>query len=176
MGFRPVERAEPTYDAAFMSLIDREFCKTQKHQEQQMRAVRDGAHPELLLFEKLLVKRLREQGIPMFASEVWRDAKRQNELFIKGTSLARAGSSPHQYGLAVDIIHGTKGWELHTNKTLNKKAWEMIVLIGEELAAQRGLPITNGSHFKGIWDPAHWEHKEWKQLKAQGPWPISVSE
>src|SRR5690606_17376323 len=104
--------------------------------------------------------------IPMFATEVWRDASRQDMLYVQGHSNARAGQSAHQYGLAVDIVHGVKAWDMP------ETAWKMIGHIGKELAIQNGLHIMWGGDFKSLWDPAHWEIRDWKTHKDRSKWPI----
>lgn len=146
------------------------FLLSPKYSEQQLRAVRDGAHPQILEFERLLVNKLRKLNVPLFATEVWRDSARQTELFVKGHSKAKAGQSAHQYGLAVDIIHSIHGW------SLSPRQWELIGVLGLELAIQRGIKITWGGDDPGVddkfsWDPAHWEIRDWKNHKDSKTWP-----
>lgn len=139
-------------------MCDLGFMQSRKYTEQQWRAKREGAHPDLLEFERLLVKRLAKLGVPVFASEVWRDKSRQAELYVKGFTKAPPGKSPHQHGMAVDIVHSTKGWEL------TPRQWQLIGHLGKELAASKGIKITWGGDFKSLYDPAHWELANWKEL------------
>lgn len=141
-------------------MADPGFLRSSKWQEQQWRAKREGAHPDILEFERLLVAKLKKLGVPVFASEVWRDKSRQAELYVKGFSKAPPGKSPHQHGMAVDIVHSVKGWEL------DRKQWALIGHLGKELAIQRGLKVTWGGDFKSIYDPAHWELTQWKELTS----------
>ena len=141
-------------------MVDRPFLYSQRYGEQQARADRIGAQPEILDFERKLIKRAFKLGVPLFAHCVIRTSEEQNRLFKAGHTKARAGESPHNYGAAVDIIHGTKGWNL------TRKQWAMIGHIGKELAIQAGLAVTWGGDWK-FYDPAHWELTEWRAIRDQ---------
>lgn len=148
-----------SYRDALRGMVDRPFLGSQKHQEQHWRADRAGAHPDLIEFERAFLRKLAKLGVPMFASEVLRDGKRQDELFAQGVSKAKAGKSPHQYGCAIDLVHGVKGWDL------TETQWGLIGHQGKELAAQRGIKLVWGGDFKALWDPAHWEIANWREIK-----------
>src|SRR5690606_1457826 len=107
---------------------DTAFLNSQRWQEQQWRAHRDGAHPDMLEYERLFLKRLYKLGIPMFVHEFWRTQERQDELFAAGKSLAKAGEGPHPFGCAFDLIHSVHGWGL------NRQQWALIGHVGKELA------------------------------------------
>ena len=107
------------------------------------------------------MKRVFKLGVPIFAHSVIRGSADQNRLYREGHSKARAGESPHNYGAAVDLIHGTKGWNL------TRKQWAIIGHIGKELAIQAGHKVTWGGDFKSLYDPAHWELTEWRAIRAQ---------
>lgn len=126
-----------------------------------MRADRVGAHPEILEFERLLIKRLKKYGVPMFAHCVMRGEAEQNRVYIQGYSKSKWGQSAHNYGCAVDVIHGLKGWEIP------RKSWEIIGHMGDELASQKGWKIKWGGTFKVPWDPAHWELENWKNRLSE---------
>lgn len=170
------------YGVELRSIRDPKFLWSTLHHEQHMRAVRSfakkaadggnlivGAHPDILRFEKALVKRMNKLGVPMFASEVIRTPERQTELYIKGTTKAKANQSPHQFGCAVDIIHGVKGWEI------SNPAWNLVGQIGLEVATSLGIKIKWGGTFSNLWDPAHWELLEWKSIKEDYPWLHKLS-
>ncbi|QCS37273.1 hypothetical protein [Tortoise microvirus 78] len=146
------------YGTALRAIMDGGFLASRKYREQQLRADREGAHPVILDFERAFVRRLAKLGVPMFASEVLRAPERQNELHKAGNSKAKAGQSPHQYGMAVDLVHGVKGWGL------DPRSWKMIGHVGKELARQNGWRLTWGGDWK-FYDPAHWELANWKELK-----------
>lgn len=143
-------------------MVDRKFIASQRYKDQQMRAVRENAHPDILEFEKRLITKMRKQFVPLFCHCLWRDALTQNALRQSGKSKAWAWESPHNYGLAVDIVHSTKAWDLTT------KQWELLGHIGKEISVQAGINVTWGGDWK-FYDPAHWELSEWKILKDQTP-------
>lgn len=142
-------------------MMDRNFCQSQRYGDQQMRARRDGAHEDILEFEKRFVRRMLKQDVPLFAFCVIRGEADQNADFVRGESNARWGQSAHNYGMAVDLIHGTKAWDLHP------KSWALLGHIGKEIAAQAGIAVTWGGDWKRLWDPAHWELKEWKEQATE---------
>lgn len=129
-----------------------------------MRAIREGAHPKILEFEDALIKRLAKHMVPMWAHSIVRGAKQQEAAFAGGFSKARFGKSPHNFGCAVDLVHGTKAWGL------SEDAWKIIGDIGKEVAKSRGVPIVWGGDFQSLWDPAHWELRDWKTEKVNFPW------
>lgn len=156
-------QAEPdaiTYSEAVRDVRNLDFCLSQKFLDQQMRANRVGAHPDILEFETTLVRRMRKLGVPLFAHCVVRGEHEQNAVFVAGNSRAKWGESPHNYGCAVDLIHGTRAW------SIPRKAWETIGHVGKEVSVAKGIPVTWGGDFKGFWDPAHWELKNWRDLRA----------
>lgn len=148
--------------AALRSMVDRQFLRSEKHEAQKWRASREGAHPDILEFEKRLITRMRKQHVPLFTLCCVRTPADQTMAYIKGHSRAKAGQSPHQYGMAVDIIHGTRGYDLH------KQAWSLLGHIGKEISVQSGIAITWGGDWK-FYDPAHWELKEWRTLAKTWP-------
>lgn len=137
-------------------IVDRQFCLGVRYGEQQMRADRREAHPDIVEFGRLLVKRMRRLDVPMFEVTMWRDRDDQDAAYVKGRSNARFGQSAHNFGCAVDVIHGTKGWDL------SRQQWAIIGHVGKELAAQRGLKLTWGGDWEKLWDPAHWELSTWR--------------
>lgn len=152
------------YQTALRQLINKEFISSVRYREQQGRAVRVGAYVDpdtntapILEFEKALVADLRRRGVPMFAHCVMRDHMEQSRLHALGRSKAAAGLSPHQHGMAVDIIHGTRGWEI------DRRSWAIIGHIGKEVAERIGVQISWGGDWR-FYDPAHWELAEWRHL------------
>ena len=141
-------------------MVDRPVCLSERYSDQQGRADRTGSDPRILEFERKLVKRARKIGVPLFAHCVIRGSADQNRLYREGRSKARAGESPHNFGCAVDLIHGTKGWNLTRNQ------WDIIGHIGHELAIQAGLDVVWGGDWK-FYDPAHWELADWRKVRDQ---------
>ena len=141
-------------------LADKPWLQSQRHKDQHRRADELGAHPDLLDFKKRLIARMAKQhNVPLWAHCVWRDEDEQNRLYEDGFSRAKWGQSAHNYGLAVDLVHGRKAWNL------SEKAWAIIGHVGKEIAGQSGIAVTWGGDWK-FYDPAHWELKEWKLAKA----------
>jgi hypothetical protein len=144
------------------ALHDAKFIGSYEHERQHSRADRAGAHPDILEFEKRFLRRMRMHNVPMFSHCVIRTGAEQDRLYEKRVSNARAGESAHNYGMATDLIHGRLGWNLE------KVSWEILGHIGKEVAAQAGIPIEWGGDWK-FWDPAHWELKNWRELRVGYP-------
>ena len=149
---------------ALRAMVDRDFLKSQRWQEQQWRAVRDGLHPWLREFEPLLVKRMARLGVPLFLHCGVRSAEQQLQEFREGNSKLRDG--PHVHGCAVDVVHGTKAWGLTRNQ------WQLIGHVGREICKARGLDLEWGGEWRRPYDPAHWQVKGWRALAGGFPqWP-----
>lgn len=153
------------FATAMRAMVDKPFVASQRYKDQQMRANIVGAHPDILEFAKRLVARMRKQDVPLFVLNCVRGEAAQEEYFKTGMSRARYGQSAHNYGMAVDIIHGRKAYDL------DRKSWDLLGHIGKEISVQAGIPITWGGDWKSLWDPAHWELEEWRSL-SQGMKPF----
>ncbi len=145
------------YSTALRGMMDSAFCLSERYKDQQGRALRYGAHPDIVEFERRLVARFRKLRVPLFAHCVVRGEDEQNSLFVRGLSKARAGQSPHNYGLAVDIVHGTRAWDL------SRQQWDLIGHVGHEVAAQLGVSVEWGGDWS-FYDPAHWELANWRDV------------
>jgi len=162
-----------TYQEARAGLVDRDMVVSRKYKEQQWRAMRIGAHPDIVFFARLLIAKAGAQGIPLFPHEFVRTPARQQWLKDTGKSDASPAKGPHVWGCAVDIIHSTKGWNLTAMQ------WELIGSIGKELAIQRALHITWGGDWPPLknkvgWDPAHWQIHGWRSQMTGYPFmPIN---
>jgi hypothetical protein len=156
-----------TFQQAKESLQAHGYFKLPKWREQQTRADRTGALDDLLLFEKAYIRRLREVGIPAFSHCIMRGDEQQLRLYQKGVSKALPGQSPHKYGCALDVIHSIHGWNLpDSDKGRESKCWEVMRHIGFEVADSIGVEMVNGGDFESLWDPAHWELKNWRDHKV----------
>ncbi|MES0175721.1 M15 family metallopeptidase [Mesorhizobium sp. M0006] len=149
---------ETSLRTALAGAANRAFCQSEKFVEQQWRADRKDAHADILLFEKVLVRRMKTLDVPMFAPEMWRTMDDQNSAYVRGVTKAKAGESAHNWGCAVDIVHGIKGWDLSIAQ------WKIIAHVGKELATQNGLRLVWGGDWQ-FWDPAHWELANWREHK-----------
>lgn len=146
-----------TYGAELRAIMDRSFCLSERFKAQQTRVPRAGSHPDVIEFERRLVARFRKLGVPMFTHCLLRSDVDQTALYARGLSKARAGESPHNYGLAADIVHGTKAWDL------TRKQWDLVGHIGNEVARQIGVEFEWGGDWK-FYDPAHWELANWRDI------------
>lgn len=167
----PLRRIPRGYEGAMLTLSDAptitnvKFMNRFRENEQF-----DGVHADILDFYKAFRKELHDRKIPMMAFCFVRTSAEQVKMKANGVSNAGPGQSPHQYGLAVDIIHYRRGWDL------TRKEWQLIGLIGLEVARKRNLKINWGGDETQLpefqdpkdrfrWDPAHWELSDWKKLK-----------
>lgn len=163
---QPVPALGPdAYHAELRAMMDRAFCFSRAYVDQHMRADRIGADARITEFADKLVHKAFKLGIPLFAHCIIRGSADQNALYRRGVSKARAGESPHNFGCAVDIIHGTKAWDL------SAKQWQIVGHLGRELAKSLGLAVTWGGDDPGVddrfdWDPAHWELSDWRDVRA----------
>lgn len=157
----------PGFENALRGMRDREFCRSQKHGEQQRRAHKVGMSSILLEFEKRFVARMRKLDVPIFMAEGVRTDAEQDRKVLQGVS--HVHDSAHEHGLAADIVHSRLLW------SLTREQWELLVTIGEEVATQAGLPVECGHRWRKPWDPAHWQVKGWKALVGGFPFaPLAV--
>lgn len=150
-------------DAALRGMMDREYLASQNWQTQQMRPNRRGAHPDIVEFSRCYIKGVAKLGIPLYPHNMVRTPEQQRQLWLDGFS-KNDGSKwyPHR-AFAVDVVHSTRHWNL------SDADWELLVHVGNEVAKAKGIHVVNGSTFKRLWDPAHWELKEWRDWYLRAP-------
>lgn len=156
------------YKAAWADMIDHKMCASRKYQEQQWRALRIGAHPQLLQHMRFTIAKFKSMGIPVYAHTIVRSRAQQQKEFDEGDSKARPDKAPHVWGAAYDLIHSVYGWGL------SKKQWEFMGHVGKQLAISRSIPITWGGDWPPIvekvgWDPAHWQLRNWRATMSEFP-------
>lgn len=80
----------------------------------------------------------------------------QYQMFLKGVSKAGPMQSPHQYGLAIDVVplndNGKPFWP-----KADDLLWETLADAAEKV----------GLHVPISWDKCHVEHKSWKEVWAR---------
>jgi len=157
-----------TYKTARAEMIDRDMVVSRKFQDQQWKALRLGAHPDIIQFTRYFVAKMKKIGIPIYPHEIVRSPERQRQLVRDGFSRALPEKAPHVWGCAVDLVHSVKHWNLAPQQ------WELIGELGEELAKQRGIQIEWGGRWPPIknkvgWDPAHWQLRGWKKYMSEFP-------
>lgn len=170
---RPVQRAIPldtappiyklpsTHQEAAHKLAAHSVVNSAPYRERFMRHSREGSHPDLIRFQVAFCKELQRRGIPMFPICFVRGKTEQDNHYKNGVSKAKWGQSPHNYGLAVDVVHFGRYWDLSV------KEWQVIGLIGKEVARRCNLKMTWGGDWK-FYDPAHWEITRWEEMKDWG--------
>ncbi|MDM7980178.1 MAG: M15 family metallopeptidase [Rhizobium sp.] len=162
----PLPATPGGFAAELRAMQNKAFCESERYQGQQNRADRVGALPILLELERKVVKRFKKLGIPMFSVYVMRSRAEQAELFARKKTKAKPGESPHQYGLAFDIIHGVKGYEL------TDRQWLLVKHIVFETAQSLGVKLRWGGDWDGdgniydnqLFDPAHFEIANWREI------------
>lgn len=105
--------------------------------------------------------RLQELGLRVF--ETYRSDEAQLRVFNLGTSKARPGESPHQYGLACDWVPYSEakgGW--HWPKAKDPIWREMHAIVDQyvNLSSRAGPDIP--------WDSPHVEVTSWRALRDEG--------
>jgi len=166
---RPVP--DTGYSQALAGMVDKLYLKSSKYGDQQRRADQQAAHPEIVEFSRLLVKRMGALGVPMFPQCVWRDRKAQEIAFKLGNSKAQWPDSPHNRGCAADLMHSRHLWNL------SPRQWQLIGHVGKELAVANGLKLVWGGDWKRYpdaligWDPAHWQLADWRE-RVNSAWDV----
>jgi hypothetical protein len=146
-----VSKPGPGFDDALAAMRDPAYLRSRNWQEKQWVADREGVHPHLLEFERLLVKRMGRLGVPMHCV-----------LAVSMAGDEALGDSPYLVGCAVAVVHAVRAWNL------SSKQWALVGHVGEELAKQRGLHVLWG----GQADPARWEVDGWRYVASGFPFPV----
>jgi hypothetical protein len=116
--------------------------------------------PDILQFEAAFVNECRQQGIPVYAHNMFRTPDEQYDMFVRGVS-KNDGSGPYAHmGFAVDIVHAIHHWNI------DRRAWDIMGHIGYEVAFRLNLDMEWGGQWADPWDPAHWELADWRQRHA----------
>ena len=103
-----------------------------------------------------IVRQMQESGHPCKIFEHYRDASRQATLKAQGASNAGPLQSAHNIGLAVDIIHTTRGWP-----PFEDPFWEALRVAGDIVGEKYGIPLVFG--YDWGWDAAHIELKHYRR-------------
>lgn len=106
-----------------------------------------------------VVKRMAQKGWPCRVYEHWRTPERQAEMIAKGVSKAGPWQSAHQYGLAVDIIHSSKAWDVP------ERFWEDLEATVRVIEQCYKVDLEHGHRWK-FRDSAHIELKNYRKYRA----------
>lgn len=157
-----------SHQEAAQSLVDPQIVNSIVYRNKLLQEPRHGVHPDMLDFTTAFLQDLARRAIPLFPHSFVRTHEQQNVLFERRVTLARGGESPHNWGMAVDIVHFGRYWNL-TNKE-----WAVIGLIGKEVARRRKIKVTWGGDWS-FYDPAHWELADWKERLKNNEPGVAVS-
>lgn len=131
----------------------------------------DGVHPELHKWWLLFQENAADYGVPLRVVSGFRTKDEQNALKAKGFSRASFPNSPHNHGLALDIIHMEHAY----SETMTPQMWRLLSTIGFEVARKRNLKLEWGGNWgadwsasppRRGWDPAHWQFADWKSMRV----------
>lgn len=110
-------------------------------------------------------------GWIFFITDGFRSFDEQTSLYAQGRTKpgkivtnAKAGQSPHNYGLGVDLA-----FQKHGVLSYDKQLYDKIYPIARNLGFELGVDWTN------FIDKPHFEHPNWKQLKGE-PMPDALQE
>lgn len=139
------------------------FLSHIRYREQQLRANRPPWYLDTPMHQfevrfRLLAERYK---VPVFAHTVLRTPEEQQKAYDAGFSRAKPWESPHQWGLAVDIIHSLKAWDL------TPQQWDILGAWGMQVAQDLKIDVVWGGNWD-FYDPAHWEIADWKD-RPRGP-------
>jgi hypothetical protein len=154
----PIIKLPDTYQAAALSLADKEAFKSYQVVNRMVFPSDVMTHPQIIQFAKAFQKELKKRDIPFYVFELYRSPERQNRLKAQGVSKAAGGDSPHQYGCAVDLVSATDFW------ALTRRQWAVIGAIGKEVARRKKIKIEWGGDWE-FYDPAHWQIQSWRDYK-----------
>lgn len=159
----PVVRLPKTIPQAKKKLIDQSAWYSTAHKKRVTeRHDYRNVHPDIRRFAIALQKALDDAKMPFVPHQFVRTGQEQDALKAKGVSKASAGKSPHNWGLAFDMIHFTRGWDL------TRKEWQVVGNIGKETARKLNLKVDWGGEWD-FYDPAHWQLAKWRDQIAQPP-------
>lgn len=161
----PIARLPADHQAAAQRLVDRDVVNSSAYLRRASLTRWQGLHPDILDFQRAFIAAAQKRGLPILLVSALRTDAEQNALFEKGVTKARAGQSPHNHGMAVDIVHYNRLWNL------TEREWAVLGLIGKEVARKRHIKVTWGGDWK-FYDPAHWEIEGWSTSVRNGGLPL----
>lgn len=155
----PAPKVPQTGSDAASTLFAPLVVQSNAFKERELRAERGNSDPDLVDFATHFTRALKDRGFPFFPIEWERGRERQDALKAQGLSRASWGQSAHNFGMAVDVVHFGRFWQL------SRAEWAVVGLIGKEVARKRNIKIRWGGDWD-FYDPAHWELSDWKVRAA----------
>lgn len=142
----------------------RDFFNSEYYLKLHDRADYRNCPAQLRLFVWRYMRALRARGLPFYVHTCYRTPEEQAKLKKRGFS--KTASGPHQRGAAVDIVSAIDHWEIPED------LWYYVGTLGEQIAADtffgngiddKPQKIEWGGRFKGLYDPAHWQLRDWNR-------------
>lgn len=112
-----------------------------------------------------IVRLMQDAGYPAKIYEAYRPPERQTALYVQNKTKAKAYQSPHQYYLAVDIIHASRGWP-----PKDDPFWPALAASVQVVEEKFDVALTHG--YDWGWDYAHVEltdFRKWRDVIGQQP-------
>lgn len=123
-------------------------------------------------FAARFIEEARKRGIPLYVHCAYRTKAEQNEAWARGNSRLQWPNAPHCKGLAVDIVHSVRHWDLSQAEWdyLRWLGHEVLRRINDQRKKEDRIFLTWGGDWDGdgdihdqrLYDPAHWEIAGWK--------------
>lgn len=137
----------------------RSFLLSEAHLRQWDRANWAGVDPRVMRFAALMVEMARKRDIPLYVHCALRNKAEQDAAFAAGHSKLRWPDGAHNWGAAVDIVHGVFHWDL------TPQEWRFMEFLGRRaerrlnatLSKDRQLSFVWGGNWSSLYDPAHWQ-------------------
>lgn len=125
----------------------------------------DSLEPDFKAKVQIFLEKLKDANIPVAVVCGRRTIAEQNALFAKGRTApgpvvtnAKGGSSPHNFGLAVDLCPVNSAG--HCTWNAPEAVWQEMGKIGKECG------FVWGGGFKSLKDLPHYEDQNWRQVQA----------
>lgn len=121
----------------------------------------DDLHPWVKAKAEAFLRKCVVMGHPVLIYETFRTPAEQAQKYIEHKSNAKAGESPHQYGLAFDCVP--------TDTETGKPLWDSPDMVWERLysaAAACGLDPLGDLYGEYLpWDKGHMQEPGWRIVK-----------
>lgn len=106
-----------------------------------------------------IIRQMQMVGWDCKIHECYRSPERQRELLKLRRTKAPEWTSPHQYWLAVDIIHKTKAWDVP------QRFWDDLNACVKVVAEKHDIELEHG--YDWGWDSAHIELKNFRTYRKR---------
>lgn len=136
--------------------------RTRSYLDRRVKYDDTTSHPFIRDFSRRFCAECERYKIPIIPFEFRRGRKAQEKAKQNGMSKASYGRSPHNYGLAVDLVPWHPDGDWWDRRSLGE--WETLAAIGMEVARKAKLPIESGGQQWG-WDWPHFQIIDWKSRK-----------